>query len=414
MALANCGSRAWLVARAKASGSAGEDNVLSGAHAQPPRRRRRGHHGLGQRHRLQHLVRHALSDAQRRHGHSRMRQERAHVRHCAGQGEAQPHGAATQAPPRPPPDHHETQVGTLGAQPVQHVPRKPQCGILVRPISHVAGEGDHRTARSERAWQAQLRREMAAVDAVRDHHGPVLRTRQSAAGRPALRPARRTGSGRTAPAQRDRTRATGPARVDTARTRASAGMQPSRPICRSRRRRSRRCAARRAPARTAGTAPSPPNRRKRTGSAAAASGCRPNRRALRRRGQRCSGPGCAAGHARSAARPALGAERRSGIPRTGFADGPRGASRRDRRRSIPDGRRDGARGVPGSDRRGSCRPWWAGRGCDARETGSPPIGSPEAAGDQRAERVREGQRQAPPERDPKGILGIERVHIGQL
>ena len=100
--------------------------------------------------------------------------------------------------------------------------------------------------------------------------------------------------------------------------------------------------------------------------------------------------------------------------RTGFADGPRGASRRDRRRSIPDGRRGGARGVPGSDRRGSCRPWWAGRGCDARETGSPPIGSPEAAGDQRAERIREGQRQAPPERDPKGVLGIERVHIGQL
>ena len=156
---------------------------------------------------------------------------------------------------------------------------------------------------------------------------------------------------------RDRTRATGPARVDTARTRASAGMQPSRPICRSRRRRSRRCAARRVPDRTAGTAPSPPNRRKRTGSADAASGRRPKRRAPRRRGlASAQGLVAQAGRAPSAARRALGAERRNGIRRTGCADGPRGASRRDRRRSIPDARRGGARGVPGSDRRGSCRP----------------------------------------------------------
>ena len=57
----------------------------------------------------------------------------------------------------------------VGAQSGQHALPEPQDGVLVWPVTHVAGEGDDRAALPERARKTKLRRKVAAVHAVRDH-----------------------------------------------------------------------------------------------------------------------------------------------------------------------------------------------------------------------------------------------------
>ena len=55
--------------------------------------------------------------------------------------------------------------------------REPEHGVLVRPVAHVAGEGDGRAARAERAREAKRRREVRGVHAVREHQSLAPRGR---------------------------------------------------------------------------------------------------------------------------------------------------------------------------------------------------------------------------------------------